>query len=336
MPPAHGIENPVVAKKDQKAKPKAQDKDQTTWLPIGIFACVMGVVFVSCWLAFGSRFGGQTQRKRGAKKNSLPSDEDDELDEDRPKKRDTLAADLAVAPPSTAVTVKAPYPPVVPSGTFSEKPAVPEVKAPDSHRRGTHVDPVADVPSIAVTQPPYFEARAVYALKINRFYRVYVLPEMLLFLDAGPESGDQYTRGITAAGAVTGGILGAAVGSAIGSAIDYAREDVRYARKRLLDTASTEELIELSAEGGVSFRAAPADLLCARIEPTSTWHTMQYFGNQYIGLLCFQHADQGDVTLELPTPNDMRIALAELPVVFGDQLEVNVALDRRSWQYVSK
>ena len=54
-----------------------------------------------------------------------------------------------------------------------------------------------------MTQPPYFHARAVYALKPNRFYRVYVLPEMLLFLDAGSEMNDQFTHGIGAAGAVT-------------------------------------------------------------------------------------------------------------------------------------
>jgi hypothetical protein len=42
------------------------------------------------------------------------------------------------------------------------------------------------------------------------------------------------------------------------------------------------------------------------------------------------------MTLEIPTPNDMCVALAELPSVFGGRLAVNVELDRRSWQYVSK
>ena len=59
---------------------------------------------------------------------------------------------------------------------------------------------------------------------------------------------------------------------------------------------------------------------------------MQHFGNQYVGLLCFQHPDHGDLTLEIPTPNDMQIALAELPSVFEDDLAVNVVLDRRSWK----
>jgi hypothetical protein len=159
---------------------------------------------------------------------------------------------------------------------------------------------------------------------------------MLLFLDAGSEMNDQFTHGIGAAGAVAGGILGAVVGSAIGSVIDGTREDTREARKKLLDRANTDELIQLAAEGGASFRVAPADLRDARIEPTSTWHSMQHLGNKYVGLLYFGHADQGDMTLEIPSPNDMRIALAELPSVFDGDLAVNVELDRRSWQYVGK
>ena len=63
---------------------------------------------------------------------------------------------------------------------------------------------------------------------------------------------------------------------------------------------------------------------------------MQFIGNKYVGLLCFDHIDRGKMTLEIPAASDMKIALAELPAALGDQLAVNVVLDRQSWQYVGK
>jgi hypothetical protein len=230
----------------------------------------------------------------------------------------------------TAAMVKTSFPSTVPPGALSVKPASP------SPTVGRLDDSRAGVPSMARTRPPYFHARAVYAFKRNRFYRVYVLPEMLLFLDAGPETNDQCTRGIGAAGAVTGGILGALIGSAIGSVIDSTRGDTGATRKMLLDTADTAELIQLSGEESASFSVVPADLRDARIEPPSLWHTVQHFGKKYVGLLCFHHRDRGDMTLEIPAANDMQTAVAALPFLFGDDLAVNVVLDRHGWQWVGK
>jgi hypothetical protein len=118
--------------------------------------------------------------------------------------------------------------------------------------------------------------------------------------------------------------------------IDSNREDGGAARKRLLDVCDTEELVSMAGEEAASFRAVVEDLRKARVDPTSAWHTLQFLGNKYVGLLRFHHEGQGDMTLEIPTPNDMQIVLAELPAVFGDHLVVNVELDRCSWQYVAK
>jgi hypothetical protein len=269
----------------------------------------MGAVGACCWLAFGGKPSGLMLPALKSKKTPPPAKVDEEVE---PSAKE--------APPpvdATAVTAK-------PAGAFSAKPIPP---LSDAHT-GT--------PAPSKSQPQYFHARAVYSFKANRFYRVYVMPKMLLFLDAGPESNDQYKNGVGAAGAAAGGILGAVVGHALGSVIDSTREDSREARKKLLDTADTDGLIQLSLEGGVSFRIVPADVHDARIEPTSTWHTMQHLGNQYVGLLCFNHPDHGDMTLEIPTPNDMRLALVLLPAIFGARLAVKVELNRRTWQYVAK
>jgi hypothetical protein len=66
------------------------------------------------------------------------------------------------------------------------------------------------------------------------------------------------------------------------------------------------------------------------------WHSMQYLGNKYIGLFCFRHPDHGEMTLEIPGVDDMKIALAELPQAFGDNLDVKIEFDRQSWKYVAK
>jgi len=314
MEPADDRENPVIANEEPEAAPKTQD--QPAWLALGIFGCVSVVVFLGCWLTLGGKSGNRadTKGQRGVKKTPPPLPA--ELDE----------VPVLMPVDSTAVTVKASCPSRVSSDAISAKPLAPPSGFPRPN------DLQADVPLTAKILPTYFHARAVYNFKPNRFYRVYVLPEMLLFLDAGPENKDQFKRGIGAAGAATGGILGAMVGLAVGSVIDSTRGDGLDARKKLLDTADTDELIQLSDEGGASFRARLDDLHNARIEPTSTWHTMQHIGNKYVGLLCFHHADKGDMTLEIPTANDMQTALDELPSVFVDDLDVNVILDRQSWQ----
>lgn len=334
-PPA-GAENQVALKAAPKAGPKEKPQSHLAWLPFGIFGCVSAAVLIGCWLAFDAKFGEPiTKRQRGTQNMPpIPKDDDEAAADRRVKPGTLLPADLDAAPApvavdATAVTAKAPLPFSVSSGAYSEKPIMPAMAISPAHGLRCLEDSRDDVPSSARSQPPYFHARAVYRLKLNQFYRVYVLPDMLLFLDAGPELNDQYARGISAAGAAAGGLLGAALGQVIGAAIDSTCVDAQFARRRLLDTADTDELIELAAEGGASFRALPADLRDARIEPTSTWHTMQFLGNAYVGLLCFHHEEHGDMTLEIPSENHMQTALAELPPLFGDRLAVNVVLDRR-------
>jgi len=317
--PVGGIDNNAVGNEEPKAAAKAKGQDLSAWLPLGIFGCVGVIVFIGCLLAFGGKRGDPaiTRRPPGAKKTPP-----------------TLAADLDEEPildvlDATEVTEEVSHPSTTSSGAISAKPAAPAPGVPRLH------DARAKAPAVVRTRPPYFHARAVYNFKPNRFYRVYVLPEMLLFLDAGPETNDQFTRGIGGAGAVTGGLLGGLIGQALGAAIDSTRVDGGAERKYLLDTADTDELIQLANEGGASFRAELADLGNPRIEPTSIWHTIQHF-SKYVGLLCFHHPDRGNMVLEIPAANDMKTALAELPSVFGDDLAVHVMLDRRSWQYVAK
>jgi hypothetical protein len=91
---------------------------------------------------------------------------------------------------------------------------------------------------------------------------------------------------------------------------------------RTLDTASEASLRQLASEEG-SFSGGDIDLQGVQVNPPSKWVSILY-GSDHAGLLLFHHATLGKKKLELPTLDDVRLAVMMLPQVLGECVKVNV------------
>lgn len=176
--------------------------------------------------------------------------------------------------------------------------------------------------------PPYFHAKATYLWRKNRFYRVYVRPDELWFIEAGSS--------ITPELAMQGAAMHGLVGGIVGGIVAHNSRKFTTARQGLLDAASEDELGQMAAAEKPNFRAAIADLSDVRIEPKSFWHGIQYSNPKHAGILHLSHPDHGALKLEFASPEEVLAAINSLTPVLGERLRVNVVFDMSSGTFVSR
>jgi hypothetical protein len=82
-----------------------------------------------------------------------------------------------------------------------------------------------------------------------------------------------------------------------------------------------------------SFRTLFTDLEDVRIEALTFWqHT---FADRCAARLVFVDPERGEITVDLPKPDDVRIAIKQLIGVLGDQISVNATWDWGKGRYVA-
>jgi len=176
-------------------------------------------------------------------------------------------------------------------------------------------------------QPPSFRGRAIFHVRTNRYYRVCILPDELLFLDAGTDA-DNVMMGAAAAG----GLVGVLVASLFVSRGAKAR----VTRQEELDTADVEKLIELAMEGPHSFRAGAAELTDVSIGRKSLWYKLNFPNAQAVGLFHFRHPVSGDrVVMEFLDVEEMKLAIELLPKVLKAEVAVDVEWDEERRRFVA-
>src|SRR5262249_32480203 len=168
-------------------------------------------------------------------------------------------------------------------------------------------------------QAKFFHARATYAFKTNRNYRIYLRPKELLFLTAGPGKGDQVAMHT----AIHGGLVGGLVGGLIAKNMQKKTEK----RTKELDSANEEGLLALLETDKCGFRCPADDVLEASLNPRSVWHQIAYSSPNHVGLLLLNIRDRGKVKLEFNSNEEMRTALEELPKILGDIFVSKVVWD---------
>lgn len=177
-------------------------------------------------------------------------------------------------------------------------------------------------------QPPYFHGR------IERHFRIYVLPSKLLFLDAPVlddlSGAERIIRGVSIQAGLVGWVIGATVAGAIG---DNRRSKTRN-RLLMLDVAATEVLVEMAEREGTSFVAEVDEVQEVRIEALTTWQNT--FAGGCAARLQFRHPERGAVSVDLPKPDDVRIGIKQLSAVFGDRLTVNATWDWNKERFVPR
>jgi hypothetical protein len=208
-----------------------------------------------------------------------------------------LKAEPADRPPQSAAQASAP----------PEPPRVPEIPPPAAE---VNPEPAPFRPPV-----PFFQARRAPSWADQGcLYRVYVTGTDLLFiaLGAGFVHGAQFAA------------VGGAIGGLVGAAVAWQKHKQMEQRLQVLNGADEAALRQLTDERTDSFRVAAADVHDIRIDPPSGWSRFLR-QSQCAGLLKLTHAETGEITLELPTVEDVSAALAELPRLFGTALQVNVS-----------
>jgi hypothetical protein len=206
----------------------------------------------------------------------------------------------------------------------------PEDRKPLLLERGDRAGDDLSVPDIRLrrTQPPFFVGRS------GRTFRIYILPDRLLFLSAPDIKELSGAENIVLGVSRLGGLLGAAVGGMIAGSMAQQRESRVRLRHDTLDMADVEHLIDMANREGESFELELSDVEEARIEGRNFWQ--HYFTTDCAARLLLLHGERGQVTIDMPKPDDVRVAMKQLPTVFGEKLVVNAAWDWGKGRYVPK
>jgi len=165
------------------------------------------------------------------------------------------------------------------------------------------------------TTDVYFHALACFYCKRNRFYRIFIRPDELVFIWAG--SGSEGLAGARAVAALGG--TGALVGKALESALDPTKKN--QSRIEVLDHTPLEQLI---SDHPNNIRASIADFELVRIRPRSDDHARAFSDHCHQARLFLRHCTLGKYRLGIASLQDTQIALKELPRIFGDRCRIEI------------
>lgn len=187
--------------------------------------------------------------------------------------------------------------------------------------------PAADLPLDLALPPRFFTVRGQKSMwSGRRRYRVYVMPDELLVIDAGPGDG----REVMMLWLGTGGLIGGLIGRMVAANM---KEKTRQ-REYDLDCASPAELRDLAEWGGKgNARLALAEVADAVIEAPTFW---QGLGQQLAGWLRVRATGYGKRSFEFLDAPALRDAIALLQPLLGDRLDVNALFDMQSGKFVRR
>jgi hypothetical protein len=161
----------------------------------------------------------------------------------------------------------------------------------------------------------YFHALACFYCKRNRYYRIFIRPDELIFIWAGSGS-----EGLAGARAVaTRGGVGAAIGKALESKLDSSRKN--QSRIQILDQTPLDQLI---GDHSNNIRAPVAGFEQVWIRPRSDSHARGFSDHGHQARLFLRHRALGRYRLGIASMQDTQVAIKELTRIFGDRCRVEI------------
>jgi hypothetical protein len=165
------------------------------------------------------------------------------------------------------------------------------------------------------TPDKYFHSLACFYCKRNRYYRIFIRSDELVFIWAG--SGSEGLAGARAIAAYGG--VAALAGQALESALDHTKKN--RSRIEVVEHTPLEQLI---SDHPYNFRASIADFEQVRIRPRSDNHARTFSDHGHQARLFFRHRTLGKYRLGLGSLHDTQVAFKELPIIFGDRCRVEI------------
>jgi hypothetical protein len=178
---------------------------------------------------------------------------------------------------------------------------------------------------------PSFEAVLRRGLGGPRPFRVFALPNGLLFLELKQKagSGGGGPSNVVVAGAVLGGAVGAVIGGIIAGSMssDEAQTESGF------DYYDEDRLIELARTRKRSFVAKYDEIRSVSIDAPGGFGRL-FADRKLVGWITLRDQVLGKVAMELRDPSDMSVAVDALPRRLGDRVAVNVRLDAQKARFV--
>ena len=168
--------------------------------------------------------------------------------------------------------------------------------------------------------PPFFYALATFACKANRLYRIYLLPNELIFIWAG--AGGEGQAGARAVSRRGG--MHAVLGNALQGALDPSKKNA--ARQAVLDHTPLNDLI---GDHPKNLRASIEGFEEVRISPRSDRHARAFSDHHHQALLRLRHRTLGKYRLGIASLHDTQVALTELPRILGGRCHVEIPWPER-------
>jgi len=182
--------------------------------------------------------------------------------------------------------------------------------------------------STSVQTIPHFQGLAAFVCKPNRLYRVYILPDELVFIWSG--SGMEGMAGAHA-GTAMHGALGGLIGYAIVKSLDPTKKNA--ARREVLNATPLDQLVDDHAK---NLRAPTNEFTEVRFAPRSEWHARQYSDHAHQALLHLRHRSFGKLKLGISSVTDVGVALQEVPRVLGHVCQIEIEWDSREKRFVRR
>jgi hypothetical protein len=161
----------------------------------------------------------------------------------------------------------------------------------------------------------YFNALACFYCKRNRYYRIFIRPDELVFIWAG--NGSEGLAGARAV-AAQGGVH-ALLGKALEPILDPAKKN--QSRLEVLNRTSLDKLIN---DHPRNIRAYLADFEEVWIRPRSDKHAHTFSDHGHQARLILRHRTLGKYRLGIASLHDAQVAFKELPKIFGDRCSVDI------------
>ena len=165
-------------------------------------------------------------------------------------------------------------------------------------------------------QPPYFAVKPIRGFPNNIPYRVYVLPEELLFLGAESNQGKEF-QGFAFM------MAGAAGGAIAKGIIDAHNKPRTEALHRTLDDADTEELRQMARDGGSHFWIEAKSVAEAVLGPVGIWDGL-FHGSELPGILSLKRFHGRRLKCAVASYGGLRVAMQELPNVLKERVAVKI------------
>jgi hypothetical protein len=182
--------------------------------------------------------------------------------------------------------------------------------------------PEADPP------PPFFLVRATYRARYDRMTRIYVLPDELLVIDAGPGADYNMAAGYAAAAVVGGGVLGAFIGKQAAMMVADNQKTGGEVIQQRLDRLDLPTLLVYATEQG-NFRARWEELVGIAVESRGP-------RTRGVGIFRFRHLRRGEYSFEFLNGAEIRGAIELLRGnAKGNNIHVGSGWDEATAPYLA-